>query len=400
MKTESIFLQDFFNRLNETGINYAVLRNYEPLPYSLGGSDLDILVAPTNAVAARDMIESFAHSHGLKLIVKYSVTTKILRFCGKKDSVWLGFPIDIYTALEYRGLEYADSYAVLERAEDWAGVRVLSKGDAGVLTLLKECLANSCSRKNYLEKAATAYTTNPRGYASSLEFYFGVEAATEFAEYLQTNNEDAALLRKLSATLRRSLFFKSLRKSTLKTIQIKIRTYAKRIFRLISPPGLTVAVLGTDGSGKSTIIASIETVLSQALHNKSRYDHLRPNLLPSIAKLFGKPGSTGPVTNPHASVPSGFLGSLARVSYYTLDYIFGYWVKVYPALVKRPTLHIFDRYYYDYLIDPKRARIQLPEWIIKAVGFLIPKPDLILCLGAAPDVIYARKPELPFDGKR
>ena len=52
-------------------------------------------------------------------------------------------------------------------------------------------------------------------------------------------------------------------------------------------------------------------------------------------------------------------------------------------------------YYYDYLIDQKRAKINLPIWIVKVFQFFVPKPNIIFCLGAEPELIYKRKPELP-----
>ena len=158
-----------------------------------------------------------------------------------------------------------------------------------------------------------------------------------------------------------------------------------------------IVFLGTDGSGKSTIISKIGPLLESVLHSKSHYEHLRPNLIPSIAWLFGKPEPKGPITEPHKSDPSNFIGSVLRLCYYTLDYIFGYWFKVYPKMAMRPCLFIFDRYFYDYLFDPRRSRINLPTWIIKLFSILIPKPDLIFCLGANPEIIHARKPELSLD---
>ena len=44
MKTESDFLQQWFVRLNSENICYAVLRNYQWLPYGCDGSDVDIWV--------------------------------------------------------------------------------------------------------------------------------------------------------------------------------------------------------------------------------------------------------------------------------------------------------------------------------------------------------------------
>jgi hypothetical protein len=80
-----------------------------------------------------------------------------------------------------------------------------------------------------------------------------------------------------------------------------------------------------------------------------------------------------------------------------LDYTFGFYLKIWPKKAIRSCVCIFDRYYYDYLIDPKRARIKLPKWILKMGQFLIPEPDLILCLGTDAQVIHKRKPELTLD---
>jgi len=41
---EAPFLRELFKTLNNRQVKYCVLRNYETLPYSLDGSDLDILV--------------------------------------------------------------------------------------------------------------------------------------------------------------------------------------------------------------------------------------------------------------------------------------------------------------------------------------------------------------------
>jgi hypothetical protein len=42
---EGLFLQQLFERFNESAIRYAVVRNHEPLPLSAGGSDLNIIVS-------------------------------------------------------------------------------------------------------------------------------------------------------------------------------------------------------------------------------------------------------------------------------------------------------------------------------------------------------------------
>ena len=158
-----------------------------------------------------------------------------------------------------------------------------------------------------------------------------------------------------------------------------------------------VVFLGTDGSGKSSIIDAISPVLKAGPYARVRYGHLRPTLMPPLAAVFGRARPGGPVTDPHGGQPSGFFGSLFRIAYYTLDYILGYWFRIYPVMVKEDCLWIFDRYFYDYLFDSKRSLIALPEWIIRFFVWFIPQPDLVLCLGTDARTIHDRKPELPLE---
>jgi len=162
--------------------------------------------------------------------------------------------------------------------------------------------------------------------------------------------------------------------------------------------GLIIAVLGVDGSGKSTLIQTMKSALDKANHNATHVLHLRPGLLPPLARLKGKARiQEGPVLEPHGATPSGPVGSLVRLVYYTFDYILGYWLKIRPMIVTQPTIVIFDRYAYDMALDPRRFRIGLSGCVAGWFAALAPKPDLILCLYAPPEVIMARKQELPMD---
>jgi thymidylate kinase len=157
----------------------------------------------------------------------------------------------------------------------------------------------------------------------------------------------------------------------------------------------TIVFLGTDGSGKSTVIDAITPVLRRKYATNINYEHLRPNYIPSLGVAMGKRTKDDEtqitkVENPHSEKPSGFFGSLFRLSYYLIDYTYGYYKKIY----KSDGIWIFDRYFYDFIIDPRRGKINLPQWLIKLFGCIIPSPDLIICLGTDAGTIYQRKPEL------
>jgi thymidylate kinase len=158
--------------------------------------------------------------------------------------------------------------------------------------------------------------------------------------------------------------------------------------RFLRPTGLMVAVLGPDGSGKSSVLSQCSKDLLPAFRRVQVF-HLRPRLGGTDS-----PGST-PNTNPHGQPPRGVITSTAKLAFLWADYTLGYWFKVRPQLV-RSTLVLFDRYYHDLLVDPRRYRFASPMWLARWVGHLIPKPDLWLLLDAPPEVLHQRKTEVSF----
>ena len=88
------------------------------------------------------------------------------------------------------------------------------------------------------------------------------------------------------------------------------------------------------------------------------------------------------------------MSSLAKLGYWAVDYIVGYYLTIRPALA-RSTLVLFDRYLVDALIDPRRYRYGGPRWALEALWWAIPKPDLVVLLDAPTHVLRDRKQELP-----
>lgn len=385
------FLFLFFTTLNKNNISYCVLRNYESLPKSLNGSDLDILVAKKDINNFYNLLNQILEITSGKIITKYGILTPRICILGGIGREWYGIQLDVHEGiLPYKTSSMFSANFILKRAKKYNNILVANDEDAVFIAFLKQILNNGVSTDRYLIGAKDAWLKNQHLYVPILKLFYSQKFLEKLNEILKQKNYNINKkdIKTLTILGRRSLT---------KKMSVKYRNFVSnlsRIRRFLSPPGFTIAMLGTDGSGKTTIINEIWKPLSQAVHQDIHYEHFRPNLLPSIAELFGEKKISTPVPNPHASQSSGLIGSLIRLFYYMLDYIFGYLFKVYPSLVKFSSVWIFDRYYYDYLIDPKRSRIALPSWSIKLMSLLIPKIDLIICLGTNANTIYKRKPEL------
>ena len=98
-------------------------------------------------------------------------------------------------------------------------------------------------------------------------------------------------------------------------------------------------------------------------------------------------------TNPHRTKPAGFFSSLIRMSYYFADYFL-----FMPFIVRRNAkwdyFVVFDRYIYDFLIDPFRSRINLPYLIRRFFASLVIEPRIVFVLYADSETIYQRKQEI------
>jgi thymidylate kinase len=75
------------------------------------------------------------------------------------------------------------------------------------------------------------------------------------------------------------------------------------------------------------------------------------------------------------------------------DYWVGYLFVIRPLLA-RSTLVVFDRYFHDLLVDPRRYRYGGPKWLPQFFSRLVPLPDVVLVLDAGEQVIFARKGEV------
>lgn len=146
-----------------------------------------------------------------------------------------------------------------------------------------------------------------------------------------------------------------------------------------------VAVLGPDGSGKSTLIDHLQREIKRACRRTALF-HLMPGM-----RRKGRNG--GPVADPHSKPPRSLPTSLLKLLYYLLEYNLGYWFKIRPALV-RSTLVLFDRYYDDLLIDPKRYRYGGPMGLARWLRRFIPRPDLFLVLDVPVEGLLKRKQEV------
>jgi len=145
---------------------------------------------------------------------------------------------------------------------------------------------------------------------------------------------------------------------------------------------IIVSFMGTDGSGKSTLIKKLSNQLKNS-YRKIKYLHLRPYLFLTDKRTTN--------TNPHdQKLPVSQLESFIKI----LIWLFMYHVFFLINLNRKNQLIVFDRYAHDLIIDKIRYRFNLPNKLTRFILNLFPKPNLWIICKAPIKLIEKRKKEL------
>jgi thymidylate kinase len=178
--------------------------------------------------------------------------------------------------------------------------------------------------------------------------------------------------------------------------RVAVRSIARIADRVARPTGFTVLIVGPDGAGKSTVATRLPDICAGPFR-RSLHLHWRPGVLPSLGRLSRSDASEP--TNPHVRSPHGRLISGAALAYYWADFIIGSWVRIAPTRV-RSGLVVVERGWWDIAVDPTRYRMRVPEQLVRLLGSLLPRPDLVIVLTAPERVISERKQEIALDEVR
>ena len=153
---------------------------------------------------------------------------------------------------------------------------------------------------------------------------------------------------------------------------------------------------GVDGAGKTTILREFSEILKNNYNKNVKELRHRPSILPILSAVkYGKEKASEKTTQvlPRSGTNKSTISSLIRFFYYLLDYIFGQWF-IYYKYTRKNVIVIYDRYYFDFIVDSKRTNIVLNKKFVSFFYRFIFKPDINIFLYAPSDVILKRKQEM------
>ncbi len=371
------FLEALAAALRERNVRYCVLHDWEGLPEHLR-SDLDTAVHPddttTMGAALRD-----GEVLGYRLVqcLPYAPEAYYLVFLNARRDAGRAVCIDVITAHWRKGVRVHSGEAMAQGARIHRGFRVPAPAVEFRYLTAKRVLKGGAPDGKGRRIASLLRELGPAEAQKATADIFGKDAAW----LVRAAGED---LDRQARVLRRRLLWRNAWRRPADLISFWRRDAVRRVRRWLKPAGLLVAVTGPDGVGKSTFIENLVDRVAPAFRRVHRY-HWRPGLLGSVR-------AGGSSVNPHGAEADPKWLSVFRLLWIVLDYQAARlqlrWQRARSGLV------VFDRYYHDILVDPRRYRYGGPAWLARMLAPLVPQPDVLLVLHAPAAVVAARKQEL------
>ena len=398
-EVHAALLKDLIDLLKRGKIPFFILRNYEKLPKENPSKDVDIIIRPDSFSVAAKLLKSLYLKYGFDdlMVLEFE---KVHCMYGANVVEHLSIHIDLIEGYRHKGFEIFPFDEFYTHTHEFRDFRVLDEDYDTVVMLYYKLFAAKKLIPRYRERIAAGFARCPESIADIIRRTCGKKIGGKIVELLGKRDYDA--LGKMSGTISKATKRRVFWHHPFRTLW-RIGFFCAQKFRtiVICPESARkfISVLGPDGVGKSTFIDLLEKKLNfyyVADGDKCKIIHHRPGRLPNLGALGEKAKlmkEDTDFTNPHRSNPANMLSSLVRMTYYWLDYLL-----FVPLIVRRnakwDSITIFDRYIYDFLVDPHRSRINLPYWIRKCFSALVPQPRLVFVLYTDAETIYARKPEL------
>jgi len=326
---------------------YAVLKMANDNPLALPvNSDLDVLVDSAHTAGhITERLKNFPHISSCKVVRKSFMVSLFLVL--KNEQV---LNLDLIWKLKRKATVFMDAAGMIQRStRNACGIPVVSQEDTH----------------------------------QYLQLFYGLNGAAIPARFGQ--------LKATGLVVKDSPENKGLR-----GLLNKLNYLSDSVRTMLFNRGFVVTFSGVDGAGKSTVIEHVVRMLDKKFRRPVKVLRHRPSVFPILsAYRYGKAeAERKSVANlPRTGGNTSTISSVIRFSYYYLDYLLGQWY-VHFRYVLRGYVVVYDRYYYDFMVDGRRSNLELPEWVTAAGFRLIKKPAFNFFLFADPDIILARKQEL------
>lgn len=377
------FTRHLFDTLAE--YDYVLLKFIEDSVFDVAeSSDLDIFIHKDNLSSIISQLKNFKGITAWKESRKSSMIQLFIYF---EDGKFL--QVDLLYKFIRTNLIYLDKTEILNE-------RI--KTVENVFTTSQRHLFEHVILFNFLNFAGI--TPKYILYFSNKTKAKQTELLRYFNQKYQTNIQTISELGKFDKSIRANIYKKTLllaENQGIHKLKNNFNYFMDKAKSSRQDKGIVITFSGVDGAGKTTIMDNTERLLKEKYKQKIIRLRHRPQLLPILsAYKYGKAEAEkrAAETMPRTGGNKSSIGSFIRFAYYYLDYLLGQFYIYFKYTLRGYTI-LYDRYYFDFIVDFRRSNININPAIPKFLYNFIFKQNINVFLYASPEVILKRKQELP-----
>lgn len=379
------FLELLFDYCDSQNIEYCFARNYADLPNDKQSGDLDLIIT---AGHASDIINWVIATDGLMLVNKTAQKDVDHLFIAGVHwgNGFHAIQLDLFSNLSWKGIPFLPLENVLLRArafsQDNKQIKRPDPIDEMVLSFFSKVINAGMIKDKDWKRWRVLCEKKPQAIRDKFKRRLGDFYSNALIDHIERDDREGVLKNKQRwrfGFLQNNWHQEGLHLGVWMTQYfwsiLKTRFSFKKTSRIV--------FFGVDGAGKTTTLHG----LKQTLENFSKrvdVHHVRPSFLSQKQddpKTVLENPQGKPLRSPFMSVVKLFY----FLGLYWLDAI---------KLRREPSIKLYDRYFHDMIVDPKRYRFGGSEKLLHFFLKLIPTPDLAVLVDVAPDVAQSRKKEV------
>lgn len=379
MNNRQQFIKQFFSEI--ASLDYTLLKFIEgKIEHIDAYSDLDILIEPETI----PFIKSILKNNDIESMDELELNSMHQFFLFFKDGSFL--QIDCLFKLIRKHRVYLSNEYVRENTIVKDGVKCCNNKVLFEHLMLFNQLNNDGMPSKYCQYFGLLPEEEKDRilFAFNDKYHSGFTLATVAAHFPEFKNQIRNFIKLMPA----NAFGENLKNA--------FNYFKETCTKFWTQRGKIITFSGVDGAGKSTILEETKQMLELKFRKKVVVLRHRPSMLPILSSVkYGKAGAEKRAADklPRQGKNTSSISSTIRFMYYYIDYVFGQWY-IYSKYILFNYIVLYDRYYFDFIVDGRRSNIQMDSKITKLLYRFVHKPKLNFFLYAPAQIILARKKEL------
>ena len=270
MRLESIILDDFFNMLNEKGINYCVMNNYNEMPEIIP-SDVDIALEEKYFRFLDDMVNELAIKHEVRITQKiwhgYNKCAYILSPLETEEYFWL--QLDFFVDFCAKG--YPNLIPVKDMLYSKSSYKnfYIPNNLIETLFIIQRRIIKGDLRLKHIKTLCNLYKRDEKSIEGAIVKMFGSELGEKLLRVI--NNQDLELF---NYNLKK--YRTKLKQISNNNINLKyrfgyfIQQIKRTIYRICYPTGLSIAFIGDSYEVNNNLIEQVDKIISGSFHGTNK----------------------------------------------------------------------------------------------------------------------------------